>query len=124
MDDRGYICLEDRQDSHERSFAFTDVTDVDDTATNNSPATDVESVHNRSKENEPSSMHGKVLKVANVANLEELERYEITLVNGQKSFIYVPVPLPYGEKERLKKYIDLILEEPNPNIWPERNQET
>jgi len=49
-------------------------------------------------------------------SLEGLERHEISLVNGKKAYLYVPVPLPYGEKERLKKYLgfisDLILEEP------------
>lgn len=47
--------------------------------------------------------------------LEGLDRHEITLINGKKAYLYVPVPLPYGEKERLKKYLgfisDLILEE-------------
>jgi hypothetical protein len=48
-------------------------------------------------------------------SLEGLDRHEITLINGKKAYLYVPVPLPYGEKERLKKYLgfisDLILEE-------------
>ena len=42
---------------------------------------------------------------------EGLEKYEITLINQERAYIYVPVPLPFGEKERLKKYIDLILED-------------
>lgn len=45
---------------------------------------------------------------------EELDRIEIKLRNGMKAYLYVPVPLPYGEKERIKKYIDLLLEEDNP----------
>jgi hypothetical protein len=45
-------------------------------------------------------------------NLGDLEKYEITLTNGKKAYMYVPVPLPYGEKNRLKQYVDLILEEP------------
>lgn len=48
-------------------------------------------------------------------SLEGLEKHEIRLINGKKAYLYVPVPLPYGEKERLKKYLgfisDLILEE-------------
>lgn len=53
------------------------------------------------------------------SSLEGLDRHEITLTNGKKAYLYVPVPLPRGEKERLKKYLsfisDLILEEPFPN---------
>lgn len=45
------------------------------------------------------------------AKTEGIEKYEITLINKKKAYLYVPVPLPYGEKERLKKYLDLILEE-------------
>jgi hypothetical protein len=45
--------------------------------------------------------------------LEGLEKYEITLTNRKKAYIYVPVPLPYGEKKRLQQYIDLMLEEPS-----------
>ncbi len=44
---------------------------------------------------------------------EKLEKYEINLVNHKKVYIYAPVPLPYGEKERLKKYIDLMIEAPS-----------
>lgn len=40
-----------------------------------------------------------------------LDRHEIRMRNGQKAYMFVPVPLPSGEKERLKKYIDLMLEE-------------
>lgn len=48
---------------------------------------------------------------ATFPSIEGLEKYEITLINRKKAYIYVPVPLPRGEKERLKQYIDLILEE-------------
>ena len=47
---------------------------------------------------------------------EGLEKYEITLINQEKAYIYVPVPLPSGEKDRLKKYIDLIIEESSSNL--------
>jgi hypothetical protein len=53
--------------------------------------------------------------VNNIHATEDLEKYEINLVNQKRAYIYVPVPLPYGEKERLKKYIDLILEDPSIN---------
>ena len=46
--------------------------------------------------------------------LEGLDRIEVHLVNGKKAFLYVPVLLPFGEKERLKRYIDLFTEEPEP----------
>jgi hypothetical protein len=42
---------------------------------------------------------------------EGLDRIEIRLRNGQKAYFFLPVPLPYGEKERLKQYLDLALEE-------------
>ncbi len=52
------------------------------------------------------------IPVANNIHSEEgLEKYEINLVNQKRAYIYVPVPLPYGEKERLKKYLDLMLED-------------
>lgn len=54
----------------------------------------------------------------NTSELEGLDRHEFTLVNGRKAYLFVPVPLPVGEKDRLKKYlpliIDFILEEPQP----------
>lgn len=46
-------------------------------------------------------------------DIENLDRIEIKLVNGAKAYFFVPVPLPFGEKERLKKYIDLLLEAPS-----------
>ena len=42
---------------------------------------------------------------------EGLDRIEIRLLNGKKVFWFLPQPLPYGEKERLKKWLDLVLEE-------------
>ncbi len=53
---------------------------------------------------------------SHIHSVEGLEKYEITLVNQEKAYIYVPVPLPYGEKDRLKKYIDLILEDSPANL--------
>lgn len=54
----------------------------------------------------------------NPSELEGLDRHEFTLANHRKVYLYVPVPLPAGEKERLKKYLslitDFILEEPQP----------
>ena len=44
-------------------------------------------------------------------NSDELDRIEIQLRNGKKAYLLIPVPLPYGEKTRLKGYIDLLLEE-------------
>jgi hypothetical protein len=45
---------------------------------------------------------------------EDLTRMEILLLNGKKAYFFLPQPLPYGERERLKKYIDLVLEEKPP----------
>lgn len=45
--------------------------------------------------------------------MEGLDRIEIRLMNGTRAYLFIPVPLPFGEKERLKKYIDLLLEEPD-----------
>jgi hypothetical protein len=39
---------------------------------------------------------------------------EILLLNGMKAYFFLPQPLPYGERERLKRYIDLALEETPP----------
>jgi hypothetical protein len=65
----------------------------------------------RSTENKPPQ--SKInLRPEILPELEGLEKYEITLKNRKKAYIYVPVPLPYGEKKRLQQYIDLILEEP------------
>jgi hypothetical protein len=69
------------------------------------------------EENKKPSYEDVVLPKGNVLdeplpNLDGLERYQITLINRKKAYLYVPVPLPHGEKQRLKQYIDLILEEP------------
>jgi hypothetical protein len=45
---------------------------------------------------------------------EDLTRMEILLLNGKKAYFCFPQPLPYGERERLTKYIDLVLEETPP----------
>lgn len=39
-----------------------------------------------------------------------LDRLEVQLAGGRRAFLLVPVPLTLKEKERLKRYIDLILE--------------
>src|SRR5213080_2113604 len=39
-----------------------------------------------------------------------LDRIEVQLSGGRRAYLFVPVPLPTREKERLKKYIDQILE--------------
>jgi hypothetical protein len=62
--------------------------------------------------NKPQTSNSSNLLPEILPNLEGLEKYEITLTNRKKAYIYVPVPLPYGEKKRLQQYIDLILEEP------------
>ena len=41
---------------------------------------------------------------------EHLDRIEVQLTGGRRAYLFVPVPLPAREKDRLKKYIDLILE--------------
>jgi hypothetical protein len=48
-------------------------------------------------------------------NSDDLDRIEIQLRNGKKAYLLIPVPLPYGEKVRLKGYIDLLLEENPPS---------
>ena len=40
----------------------------------------------------------------------DLDRIEVQLAGGRRAYLLVPVPLSHSEKERLKKYIDLILE--------------
>ena len=45
---------------------------------------------------------------------EDLTRMEILLLNGKKAYLFLPQPLPYGERERLKKYVDLVLERAPP----------
>jgi hypothetical protein len=44
-------------------------------------------------------------------NTEGLFRYEIPLENDSVVYLYAPRRLPHSEKERLKKFIDLMLEE-------------
>lgn len=41
---------------------------------------------------------------------DSLDRIEVQLSGGRRACLFVPVPLAAREKERLKKYIDLILE--------------
>jgi len=47
-----------------------------------------------------------------VGNLEGLHKFEIPLSSGGMAYIFAPARLPFGEKERLKKFIDLMLDEP------------
>jgi hypothetical protein len=49
-----------------------------------------------------------------------LDRIEVQLRNSKKAYLFVPVPLPKGEKERLKGYIDLVLEESATSVSQER----
>jgi hypothetical protein len=46
---------------------------------------------------------------------EGLDRIEVQLAGGRRAYLLVPVPLAPREKERLKKYIDLILEPDEPD---------
>lgn len=39
-----------------------------------------------------------------------LDRIEVQLSGGRRAYLFVPVPIAAREKERLKRYIDLILE--------------
>lgn len=41
---------------------------------------------------------------------QSLDRIEVHLLGGRRAYLFVPVPLGTKEKERLKKYIDLVLE--------------
>lgn len=41
----------------------------------------------------------------------ELDRMEIQLNRGRKAYLFLPVPLTSSEKNRLKTYIDLVLED-------------
>jgi hypothetical protein len=49
---------------------------------------------------------------------EGLDRIEVQLAGGKRAYLFVPVPLQAREKERLKKYIDLILEPEDENSSP------
>ena len=57
------------------------------------------------------SIEGRTGSPISGISVEGLDRIEVQLVGGKKAYIFVPVPLPSKEKERLKKYIDLILDE-------------
>lgn len=41
---------------------------------------------------------------------ESLDKIEVHLLGGRRAYLFVPVPLAPKEKDRLKKYIDLVLE--------------
>jgi len=44
-------------------------------------------------------------------NLDSLDRIAINLSNGKTAYLFIPSPLPYGEKKRLQQFIDLLQEE-------------
>jgi hypothetical protein len=77
-------------------------------------ATSYRSVNRTSSQQATSDLQNERSVVSGYENVlipEELDRIEIRMRSGQRAYLFVPVPLPLGEKERLKKYIDLILEE-------------
>jgi hypothetical protein len=49
-------------------------------------------------------------EVSPAASGADLDRLEVQLANGRRAYLHVPVPLSAKEKERLKKFIDLIIE--------------
>jgi hypothetical protein len=61
---------------------------------------------------EPNVHNGLVQPNLQVASLAGLHKFEIPLSNGGMAYIFAPARLPLGEKERLKKFIDLMLDEP------------
>lgn len=46
---------------------------------------------------------------------EGLDRIDIRLSNGVRAYLLVPQPLPYGEKARIKLWVDNLLEEKAPS---------
>jgi hypothetical protein len=45
---------------------------------------------------------------------EDLTRIELLLLSGKKAYFFLPQPQHYSERERLKKYIDLVVKETPP----------
>lgn len=64
---------------------------------------------NRASDGRPSG-HAVGCEYEIVAIPRDLDRHEIRMRNGMKAYMFVPSPLPPGEKERLKEFIDLMLE--------------
>lgn len=61
---------------------------------------------------DPNVQNSSVQPILPVGNLAGLHKFEIPLSNGGVAYIFAPARLPLGEKERLKKFIDLMLDEP------------
>lgn len=61
---------------------------------------------------EPNLQNSLIHQILPVGNLAGLHKFEIPLSNGGMAYIFAPARLPLGEKERLKKFIDLMLDEP------------
>jgi len=61
---------------------------------------------------EPSVQSSLAHPIPQLGNLAGLHKFEIPLSNGGMAYIFAPARLPFGEKERLKKFIDLMLDEP------------
>ncbi len=101
LDERGYLVLDQNRDDSQI-----------DTESNQSESKEQDATQEPERliENKPQQSNRNLLPEI-LPELEGLEKYEITLTNRKKAYIYVPVPLPYGEKKRLKQYIDLILED-------------
>jgi hypothetical protein len=53
---------------------------------------------------------GATRESATAAQSADLDRVEVQLTGGRRAYLLVPVPLSSKEKERLKRYIDLMLE--------------
>jgi hypothetical protein len=106
----GYIILESNFVEEDKITVEDNISDLQHEDTIDNKLKD-----NQYKQNHQSrerSIYTNTNSLSNHIHLEEsLEKYEIRLINQEKAYIYVPVPLPFGEKERLKKYIDLILED-------------
>jgi hypothetical protein len=44
--------------------------------------------------------------------IQNLDRIEVRLSTGKKAYLFLPVPILRADKDRLKAYIDLLVEEP------------
>jgi hypothetical protein len=99
LDARRFLKLDSNQnlDSNESSSIQEESTDPNDQKASASP--------NASKKPEISET------IFDSPPSEGMDRLEIKLRGGKKAYILVPVPLPKGEKERLKSMIDLLLED-------------
>lgn len=96
--------------------------DTDSLPSDTDVASNIEGSNTSGREQSANSSTGRESKSDFEKNLAGLYKVEIPLSNMEMVYIFAPARLPFGEKARLKQFIDLMLEDPPVSSYPQQDR--